>query len=172
MTTNTPMNTQKKLSITTPSDTQIVMTRRFDAPLELVWKALTQPEYIRKWLFLPPGWTMTGCEQDIRVGGSFRWTWDGPDGQPAMVMHGTYREVVPLERLVRTETFEMGCGPAMGEQIATLAFKREGGGTTVTITCSYKSKEDRDGAIASGMEHGVGAGYDNLEAMLAAGSVR
>jgi len=166
------LNTQRKLSVTTPTDTQLVMTRPFDAPPELVWKALTQPALIRKWMFLPPGWTMTSCEEDIRVGGKFRWTWDGPDGQPAMVMHGVYREVIPHERLTRTETFEMGCGPAMGEQLATLAFKRAGSGTIVTITCTYATKADRDGAVASGMEHGVAAGYDQLEALLTSGAVR
>lgn len=161
------MNKQGQLKVTTPSDREIVMTRSFDAPRALVWEAMTKPEFIRRWLFQPPGWQMTKCEEDLRVGGSFRWEWAGPDGNTAMVMHGQYREVVPQRRVVRTETFDMGCDNRLGEQIAALDFSEDGGRATVTITVRFPSKEARDGMIASGMEKGVSAGYDNLERMLA-----
>src|SRR5262245_46480498 len=95
------------LKVTTPSDTAIVMTRTFDAPRRLVWEAMSKTEFIKRWLFGPPGWTMTVCDDDVRVGGQFRWAWTGPDGA-AMAMHGTYKEVVAPERMVRTETFDMG----------------------------------------------------------------
>ena len=159
------------LKITTPSDREIVITRSFDAPRRLVYKAMTQPDLIRRWLFLPPGWSMTTCEENVRVGGRYRWEWAGPDGQTAMKMHGTYREVVPGERLARTETFEFGCAPQAGEQLATIDFTEQAGRTTVTITVVYPSKEARDGAIASGMEKGMSAGYDQLEGLLASGQI-
>jgi uncharacterized protein YndB with AHSA1/START domain len=161
-----------KLRITTPTDREIVITRAFDAPRRLVWKAMTTPELIRRWLFLPPGWTMTCCEEDVRVDGAYRWEWSDPDGNIAMAMGGVYREVVPQERLVRTEKFEFGCQPQAGEQLGTMEFIEQGGGTLVKITVVYPSKEARDGALASGMEQGMSAGYDKLEAMLASGDIR
>jgi uncharacterized protein YndB with AHSA1/START domain len=157
------------MKITTPTDLEILVTRTFDAPRHLVWDAMTKPELIRRWLFLPPGWTMTKCEEDLRVGGAYRWEWAGEDGKTAMVMHGVYREVVPMERAVRTETFDMGCDHRLGEQLASLVFTEQGGKTLVTIRLVFPTMEHRDGALASGMEHGMSAGYDQLDEMLAAG---
>jgi uncharacterized protein YndB with AHSA1/START domain len=153
------------LTVTTPGDREIVMTRDFDAPRALVWEAMSKPEYLRRWLLGPPGWEMTVCEVDQRVGGRFRHEWKNVDGTE-MAMAGVYREVVEPERMTRTETFEMGCGPQGGEQISTLALTERGGKTTVTITVRYPSKEARDATIASGMERGVAAGYDRLDGVL------
>lgn len=156
------------LKITTPGDREIVITRSFDAPRRLLWEAMTKPELIRRWLFLPPGWAMTKCEEDPRVGGAYRWEWAGPDGNTAMAMHGVYREVVPQQRLVRTEIFEMGCAPRQeGETIAAIVFTEQAGCTTLTTTVTYPSKAARNGMLASGMEKGMAAGYDQLEKMLA-----
>jgi uncharacterized protein YndB with AHSA1/START domain len=155
------------LKVTTPSDREIVLTRSFDAPRPLVWEAMTKPELIRRWLFAPPGWSMTVCREDMKVGGSFRWEWGGAEGQTMMVIRGVYREIVPLERIVRTEIMEFG-NMETGEVVGTLVLTEQGGKTTVTITEVYPSKEARDAAIASGMERGVAAGYDKLEEMLAA----
>src|SRR5262245_38286582 len=156
------------LKITTPTDREILITRSFDAPRKLVYEAMTKPEFIKRWLFLPPGWEMAVCEEDVRVGGKYRWAWNGPDGKPAMSMHGEYREVSPPERLVRTETFEFGCEHQAGQQIATMTLRESAGRTTVHINVLYPSKEARDGALASGMEQGMSIGYDNLEEMLMA----
>jgi uncharacterized protein YndB with AHSA1/START domain len=112
---------------------------------------------------------MTVCEEDVRVGGKYRWEWAGPDGQTAMKMHGVYREVTPRERAVRTETFEFGCAPQAGEQVGTMVLTENEGKTLVTITVVYPTKEARDGALASGMEQGMSAGYDRLEELLASG---
>jgi uncharacterized protein YndB with AHSA1/START domain len=155
------------LKVSTPSDREIVMTRVFDAPRRLVWDAHTRPELIKRWLFAPPGWTMTVCEDDVRVGGIFRWEWVGPDGKTAMAMRGVYREVVPPERVVRTETFDFGCDAQSGEQLGTIVLEEKDGRTTLTMTVLFPSKEARDACIASGMEQGVAAGYDRLEELLA-----
>ena len=155
-----------QLSVTTPSDLEIVLTRTFNAPRDLVWEAMSKPELLKQWLFGPPGWSMTECEDDLRVGGQFRWAWSGPAGA-AMAMHGVYREVNPPERIVRTETFDFGCDVQAGEQLSTLVLAEDRGKTNLTLTVLYDSKEARDGALASGMEKGVAAGYDRLEEMLA-----
>lgn len=157
------------MKIMTRGDREIVITREFNAPRRSVWDAMTRPELLRKWLFGPPGWEMTECVEDLRVGGRYRWAWKGPAGE-AMAMGGEYREVVPQERIVRTETFEFGCDAQAGEQVGTLTLDEKHGRTALTIALVYPSKEARDGALASGMEHGMSAGYDRLEAMLGEGA--
>jgi uncharacterized protein YndB with AHSA1/START domain len=165
------MNDAGSLKVTTPSDREIVMTRVFDAPRALVWEAMSRPDLLKRWLFGPPGWAMVVCEDDPRVGGTFRWVWRGPDGQE-MAMRGVYREVVPPERVVRTESFELGCESQMGEQLVTLVLTEQGGWTHLKLTLLYPSKEARDATIASGMERGVAASYDRLAELLAATPAR
>jgi uncharacterized protein YndB with AHSA1/START domain len=164
------MTSTGKLKVTTPSDREIVMTRVFDAPRRLVWEAMTRPDLLRRWVYYPPEWQMTVCEADVRAGGRFRWGWTGPDGQPAMSISGDFREVVYPERIVHTETMELGCAGPLGEMVATLSFAEQGEKTFFTLHMLFPSKQARDGALASGMEHGVAAGYDKLEAMLQAGA--
>lgn len=166
-----------KLEVTTPTDREIVMTRAFDALRPQVWDAMTKPGLVRKWLFAPPDWKMTVCEGDVRPGGTFRWQWAGPDGKAALVIHGTYREVVPPERVVHTETMEMGPGAAgCGAQcedaepsavLVTLELDEQGGETHMTMTISCPTREVRDAMLASGMDQGMEAGYQQLDALLA-----
>jgi uncharacterized protein YndB with AHSA1/START domain len=153
------------LKVTAAGDREIVITREFDAPRALVWDAMSRPELLKRWLFGPPGWEMTACEEDQRVGGTFRWEWSGPGGA-GMTMSGVYREIVPPERTVRTEVFESGCLPAMGEQLVTLVLTESGEKTTLTLTVLYPSKEARDGALAGGMAGGMAASYDRLDEIL------
>src|SRR5262249_11497617 len=101
----------------------------------------------------------------LKVGGTFRHVWRGPEGQD-MAMHGVYREVVRPARIVRTESFDFGCEAQGGEQIATLVFTEHGDKTTITIKVLFPSKEARDAAVASGMEQGVAAGYERLDEIL------
>ena len=90
--------------MTLPSDRQILITREFDAPKELVWKAWTTPELVRRWWHANRG-EMTVCEMDLRVGGSWRYAMVTPDGME-VGFHGEYREIEPFERLVSTEAYE------------------------------------------------------------------
>jgi len=154
------------MKVTTPTECEIVITRDLDAPRKLVWDAMTKPEMLKRWMIGPPGWEMVTCEEDQRVGGSFHWAWRGPEGA-AMSMRGVYREIIPGQRVVRTESFEFGCAPQSGEQVATLVLTEKAGKTTLTITVVYPSKGARDGAIASGMAAGMEAGYERLDALLA-----
>lgn len=155
------------LQVSTPTDTSIVMTRSFNAPRRLVWEAMTSPAMLPRWMFSPPGWKMTTCVGEPRVGGTYRWAWADASGIETLVIHGEFREVRAPERLVHTETMEMsGCGPA-GTLLATIELSEKSGITQMRMTLSFDSKEARDGALRSGMEHGMEAGYKQLDAMLA-----
>lgn len=155
------------LKVATPTDTTIKMTRAFNAPRRMVWEAMTDPAKLRRWMFAPPGWEMTVCEFDARVGGTFRWAWKTEQADPAMVIHGVMKEVVPNERIVHTETMEMAqCGPC-GDLLATLELAEAAGVTQMSLTLAFKSKEERDAALASGMEGGMQAGYARLDEMFA-----
>jgi uncharacterized protein YndB with AHSA1/START domain len=156
------------LQVSTPTDTTIVMTRTFSAPRQLVWDAMTKPSLLRKWLFAPPGWTMVTCEGEPRVNGAYRWAWNDEKGNLALTIHGVYKEVSAPERVVHTEVMEMGRGGPMGELLATLELTEQGRSTRMRMTLAFQSKKARDGALASGMERGMEAGYKTLDAMLAA----
>ena len=153
------------LKVAVEGDCAIVITRDFDAPRALVWNAMSRPELLRRWLQGPPGWELTIREDDPKVGGTFRWEWAGPDGA-VLMMRGVYREVVPPGRCVRTEAFEGAGFPPMGEQLSTLVLADRGEATTLTLTVEYPSREARDGALANGMDRGLSAGYDRLDAIL------
>jgi len=152
------------LQITTPTEREIVMSRVFDAPRNLVFEAWTKPELLKRWLGARGGWSMVVCEVDLRVGGAYRFVWRGPDGAE-MGMGGVYREIVSPERLVATESFDDPWYP--GEAIDTTVLVEEGGKTTVTTTVLYESEEIRDAVLESGMARGVAESYDMLAEYLA-----
>jgi uncharacterized protein YndB with AHSA1/START domain len=145
---------------TTPSDREVVARRTFDAPRQLVWDAHTRPEHVRRWLLGPDGWSMPVCEIDLRPGGAWRYVWrkDAAGPESEFFMHGTYREIVPPERIVHTELFGDMPEPA----VVTSTFEEAGGRTTLTVTVRYPSKEVRDAALATGMTRGWSRSYDRL----------
>ena len=149
------------LSVTTPTDREIVLTRTFDAPRRLVFDAFTKPLLLKRW-FGPRGWSLVVCEVDLRVGSGFRFVLRGPDGRD-MGMSGVYREIVPPGRSVHTESFD----DYPGESVVTAVWVEEGDKTTLTATVLYASQEVRDAVIKSGMEHGAAESYDRLAEMLA-----
>src|SRR6185503_11915717 len=154
------------LQVTTPSDREIVLTRVFDAPRHLVFDAFSKPELLKRW-FGPRGWSLVVCEVDLRVGGGFRFVLRGPDGTE-MGMRGVYREIVPPERSVHTESFD----DYPGESQVTAVWAEQGGKTTLTVTVLYPSREVRDAVIQSGMEHGAAESYDRLAELLASAEAR
>jgi len=158
------MQTKETLAVTTRGDREIVMTRAFRAPRGLVYDCYTKPELLKRWLHGPDGWLLAVCESDLRVGGAFRWVWRNADGRE-MGMRGVHRDIVPLERIVRTESFDQDW--TGGEALGTLVLTEQGGKTTVTTTVLYASREARDGALKSGMEKGVTTSYDRLDELLA-----
>jgi uncharacterized protein YndB with AHSA1/START domain len=156
----------KGLQVSTPTDTTVVLTRTFGAPRRLVWEAMTVPANMRRWMLPPPGWTLTACDCDPRVGGALRLAWKSPDADPAMTLQGAFTDVVPFERMVHTETMVMGTGQLIGSLVETHEFEEKNGVTTMRITQVYPSKEARDGALAE-MEQGMEAGYQRLDAIFA-----
>lgn len=157
----------KVMQISTPTDTTIVITRSFDAPRRLVWEAMFTADKMRRWMFPPPGWTVATLECDARVGGALDVAWKSETEAPAMTLRGVFTEVVPYERAVHTETMALGSGQMIGSLVEKHEFAEEGGVTTMRITQTYASKEARDGAIASGMDQGMEACYQQLEALIA-----
>lgn len=158
------MNTIKTAAtfrLTTPTDREIVLSREFDAPRALVFKALTTPELLKRWLG-PRDWTLETCEIDLRVGGAWRQVHRGPDGS-IMGMRGVYREVSPPDRLVTTEAFDDW---AEGEATVTTTLTEHAGRTTMTTSVLYPSREVRDGMLSTDMERGIGEGYDRLAELL------
>jgi uncharacterized protein YndB with AHSA1/START domain len=152
------------LKVTTAGDREIVLTRVFDAPRHLVFDAYTKPELLKRWLTGPPGWSMTVCEVDLKIGGAYRYVWRGPDGVD-MGMGGTYREIKRPERLVATELFDQDW--TGGEALGTVVLADQGGKTALTQTILYQSREARDAVLKSGMAEGMAAGYEKLAEMLA-----
>jgi uncharacterized protein YndB with AHSA1/START domain len=161
----------QSFKLSTPGDREIQVERNFDAPRALVFDAFTRPDLVRRWLLGPEGWTMPVCEIDLRVGGAYRYVWRKESTGAQMGMGGTFREIVPPEKLVATERFDEAWYP--GEAINTTLFEEHGGVTTIRLIVAYESREARDTASRSGMERGMVAGYDRLEQVLAeAGATR
>jgi len=156
------------LQVSTPSDTTIHMTRAFNAPRRLVWDAMFTPAKMRLWMLPPPGWTMTTCECDARVGGALKIEWSSEDVNPVMVLHGVFTDAAPHERAVHTEIMEMPASGPVGNLLETHEFAENQGVTTMRITQLYDSKDARDAALASGMDEGMEACYKNLDDVLCA----
>jgi len=154
------------LQIATPTDTTIVLTRTFNAPRRLVWEAMTVPARMRRWMLPPPGWTMTVCECEARAGGALKLAWKSDDADPVMTLQGVFTDVVMHERMVHTEEMALGNGQVLGSLVETHEFSEQGGITAMRITQVYNSKEERDGALASGMDEGMEAGFKQLEALV------
>lgn len=154
-----------RLAITLPSDREIVITRSFDAPREMVWDCHTKPALVRRWLLGPPGWEMPVCEIDLRVGGKYRYAWEDKTRGMTMGMGGTFTAVDKPERIGAREKFDDDW--TGGETDVTQLFTEHAGKTTLTLTIVYASKEARDGAAKTGMTDGMEAGYQRLDDILA-----
>lgn len=146
-----------ELNITLPSDREVVLTRVFDAPQRLVFDSLTRPELLKRW-WRAPGRMLEVCEVDLRVGGAYRFSWRGP-GRKDVGMRGVYREVVPSNRLVRTETWEDWDA---GESLDTIELSEQSGRTTLTSTMLFPSREVRDSVLSAGLEDNAALSYDEL----------
>jgi uncharacterized protein YndB with AHSA1/START domain len=157
------VTSSQSAQVTLPADDQILITREFDAPRNLVYRAWTTPELIRRWWNAKRG-EMTIAEVDLRVGGKWRYAMVTEDGFE-VAFHGEYREIVPNERIVSTEVYEGAPQPEGEEQgtLNTATFEEADGRTTLTILVEAPSKETRDAIIESGMEAGLQDALDLLE---------
>jgi uncharacterized protein YndB with AHSA1/START domain len=155
------MVTSGTATVELPTDDQILITREFDAPKHLVFRAFTTPELVRRWWSGKRG-EVTIAEIDLRVGGQWRYVMETSDGFE-VAFHGEYREIVPDERVVSTEIYEI---PDQGDSpptVNTASFTEVDGRTTLTILVQCPDKELRDMIIDSGMEGGMQEGMDLLE---------
>ena len=152
----------RKLTVTLPSDREVALERAFDAPRHLVFEAFTKAEHLRHWWGLFEGSTMTVCEIDARPGGAWRMVLRGADGDENG-FRGEFREFVPPERLSWTFEWE---GLPGHISVDTMNFSEHDGVTTVRGVTRFDSVEDRDGMVASGMESGAAASYDVLDKYL------
>ena len=146
------------MTLTLPAEQQILMTREFAAPARLVYRAYTTPELVMRWWAGRRG-RVRSADIDLRVGGAWRWVMDAHDGHE-VAFHGVYREIVPDEQLVHTETFE---GAPDAEALVTVTFAEDDGRTTLSILMELPSREVRDAIVASGMEGGAEESLDLLE---------
>ncbi len=159
------VTSDSRARVSLPTDQQILIERDFAAPRDLVYRAFTTPELVRRWWHANRG-EVTLVEIDLRVGGRWRYVMTACGG-PEVGFHGEYREIVPDERIVSTEFYE-GVPDGVSEDDATTLntttfAEAGGGGTRLTILIEAKSKMTRDAIIASGMEDGLQDALDLLE---------
>jgi uncharacterized protein YndB with AHSA1/START domain len=155
----TAIRNAKTATVTLPTDTEILITRAFDAPKHLVYKAYTTPELVKRWWSADMG-AMTVAEIDLRIGGGWRYVMIADGGFEA-AFHGEYREIMQNERIVCTEFFEGMPGAAGALNIVD--FTETGGRTTLTMLVQHDTKENRDAHINSGMESGMQKSMEFLE---------
>jgi uncharacterized protein YndB with AHSA1/START domain len=147
--------------ITLPSDTEILITRQFDAPAALIFKAMTTLEYVKRWWgFDTSEWLV--CEIDFRVGG--QWRFVTREGDMEVGFHGEYREIDAPRRIVQTEIYEGAPEPYPNDAaVNTTTFDEADGVTTMSVLVSVPNQEIRDAILASGMESGMQVSYNRLE---------
>ena len=152
-----------KLTLVTEGDTHVVVTRRFAAPPEAVYRAHTEPALVQKWMLGPDGWSMPVCIADARPGGKIRFEWsDGKGG--GFYLTGEYLVLEPFRRIVHVERMHLP-DPTPDNHIDTL-FLPDGAGTLMTMRMTLPDAATRAAILASGMEHGMEASYVRLETML------
>lgn len=150
--------------VTTPSDTDIRMTRLFDAPVQLVFEAMTKPEHVQRWWGqLGEGYSVPVCEIDFRVGGKWKFVNRHPHGEATF--YGEYREIDPPGHMVHTEIF---ADYPDSVSVVTTRLTEENGKTRFTATVRYPSQEIRDMVMSTGMADGAGTSYDRMEDLLGA----
>ena len=156
------MPATQTMTVENSGERALVVTRAFAAPRASVFRALTTPALVKRWLLGPDGWTMPVCEIDLKPGGKFRYLWrkDGAE----MGVSGTYREIAPPERIVHTEAFDDNW--TNGESLVTTMLDEMDGRTTMSMTIRYASQESRAIALAAGMLEGMTATYDRLDSVI------
>lgn len=152
-----------KLTLKTEGDKHVVVTRRFAAPPEAVYRAHSEPKLIQKWMLGPDGWTMPVCVCEARPGGKIRYEWaDGKGG--GFYLTGEFVELVPFSRIVHVERMHLP-DPCPDNHVET-RFEPDGSGTLMTMQMTLPDAQTRAAMLASGMEHGMEASYVRLEAMV------
>jgi len=152
-----------KLVLKTEGDTHIIVTRRFAAPPEAVYRAHTDRQLIQKWLLGPEGWTMPVCIIEAKPGGKFRYEWTDSNGH-GFYLTGEYLELEPYSRIVHVERMHLP-DPTPDNHVET-RFDADGTGTMMTMRMTLPDAQTRATMLATGMEHGMEASYARLETMI------
>lgn len=153
-----------KLDLKTEGDTHVVITRRFAAPPEAVYRAHTEPALVQRWMTGPEGWTMPVCVSEARPGGAIRYEWtDGKDA--GFHLTGEYLELEPFSRILHVERMHLP-DPTPDNHIETV-FEADGTGTLMTMRMTLPDADTRSAMLASGMDAGMEASYQRLETILA-----
>jgi len=155
------VSTTRRAVVTTPTDTQIVISREFDAPRHLVYKACTTPELVKQWWGGDRG-EVTSAEIDLRPGGKWRYVMQA-NGGFEVAFHGEYREILTNQRIVSTEIYEGAPDPEVNGTLNTMTLEDKGGLTLLTTAVQTPNKFVRDAIIESGMEGGMQESFDHLE---------
>jgi uncharacterized protein YndB with AHSA1/START domain len=154
----------KKMTLKTEGDRHVVVTRHFDAPPELVYRAHVEPELIKQWMLGPPGWTMPVCINEGRPGGKIRLEWTNGQGG-GFYLTGECLELEPPRRIVHVERMHLP-DPTPDNHVET-TFEPDGDGTLLTIRMTLPSSEVRTAMLSTGMEHGMEVSYQRLDAISA-----
>ena len=156
--------TKKSTAVERKSDRELVVTRTFNGPAQVVFSAWTKPELLKRW-WIPKscGISFVSCEADVRTGGTYRFVFSHPSAAQPMVFFGRYLEVLPPTRLVWTN--DEGERPGA---VTTVTFEERGGETLVVMHDLYPSKQALDDAIASGSTSGTGEQFEQLDQLLVA----
>ncbi|MGB7137516.1 MAG: SRPBCC domain-containing protein [Acidobacteriaceae bacterium] len=154
-----------KLTLKTEGETHVVVTRRFAASPEAVYRAHTDPALIQRWLLGPEGWTMPVCVNEAKPGGKIRYEWSNGKGQ-GFYLTGEYLELDPFRRIVHVERMFLP-DPTPDNHIET-KFDADGEGTLMTIRMTLPDAQTRKAMLASGMEQGMETSYVRLEGIMQA----
>ena len=154
-----------KMTLTLPSEVEFELTRAFDAPRTLVFRAWTEPKHLMKWFGCVGG--LVRCDVDLTVDGGFRYVMKTEPGQPHSVVFGVYREVEAPHRLVHTQGF-VAEGFLTPNVMVTTTFDEKAGRTTLKSNIWHNSKADRDAYLSTGVEQGAAVSFDQLEAHIRA----
>jgi uncharacterized protein YndB with AHSA1/START domain len=155
--------TMTKMTLQREGDTHVVVTRRFAASPEAVYRAHTEPSIVQKWMLGPEGWTMPVCLSDLRVGGKIRYEWANGKGR-GFYLTGEYLALEPFRRIVHVERMHLP-DPTPDNHIETI-FEPDGNGTLMTMRMTLPDAKTREAMLATGMEHGMEASYVRLETII------
>lgn len=152
-----------KMTLVTEGERHVVVTRRFAAPPEAVYRAHTEPALVQRWVLGPEGWSMPVCVCEARPGGRIRYEWSNGKGG-GFFLTGEFVSLTPYSRIVHVERMHL---PEVtpDNRIETL-FAPDGGGTLMTMRMELPNAQARAAMLASGMEHGMEASYARLETMI------
>ena len=155
--------TMTKMTLKAEGDRHVVVTRRFAAPPEAVYRAHTEPSIIQQWLLGPDGWTMPVCVSEARSGGKIRYEWSNGKGN-GFFLTGEYVALEPFRRIVHVERMHLP-NPTPDNHVET-TFEPDGNGTLMTMRMTLPDAKTREAMLATGMEHGMESSYVRLETIL------